>query len=298
MSYTASEQTPIAIVTPSYNQGKYIEQTIDSVLSQGYSNLVYVVIDGGSTDNSVEIIKKYDQYLHYWISEPDAGPWDAILKGVSKASGIWFNWLNSDDLLLPGSLHLLDDLIRSHPHAKWITGARLDIDSLGRPVRTTCPWIRSPGTIMLGNPFFPQDSTFMRRDLFLSVAPKVPPHLRNLFDTVLHRLLWRIEPPLFTTAVFSAMRWHDQQLTASEEARKVESHHPEVMSSRIPISVAARILRRLSSTRLHPLIQGFVRQLASYGALGVNDLKATYFNPWANRYVDCSVSDAIVNGDF
>jgi len=95
-----SQWPKISIVTPSYNQGKFIEETIRSVLLQGYPNLEYIIIDGGSTDQSVEIIKKYEKWLIYWISEPDQGQSNAINKGFAKASGEIFAWLNSDDYYL------------------------------------------------------------------------------------------------------------------------------------------------------------------------------------------------------
>lgn len=94
----------ISIVTPSYNQADFIEETILSIISQNYPNLEYIIIDGGSTDGSVEIIKKYEKHLKYWISEPDKGQWDAILKGLAHCTGELFNWINSDDLLVAGSL--------------------------------------------------------------------------------------------------------------------------------------------------------------------------------------------------
>ena len=94
----------ISIVTPSFNQGQFIEETILSVLEQNYPNLEYIIIDGESTDNSLNIIKSYSQNLAYWVSEPDTGQTHAINKGFSKASGEIFMWLNSDDILLNGSL--------------------------------------------------------------------------------------------------------------------------------------------------------------------------------------------------
>lgn len=91
----------ISVVTPSYNQGQYIEETIRSVLLQGYPNLEYVVIDGGSTDDSAEIIRKYEPWLTYWVSEPDRGQSHAINKGWERTTGEMIAWINSDDLYLP-----------------------------------------------------------------------------------------------------------------------------------------------------------------------------------------------------
>jgi len=93
-----SEYPRISIVTPSYNQGVFLEETIRSVLLQGYPNLEYIIIDGDSNDNSVEIIKKYDRFLTYWVSEPDSGQTNAINKGIQRTSGQIFAWLNSDDV--------------------------------------------------------------------------------------------------------------------------------------------------------------------------------------------------------
>jgi len=97
----------ISIVTPSFNQAEYIEETIRSVICQGYPNLEYIIIDGGSTDGSVEIIKKYEEYLTYWVSEPDRGQAHAINKGIGISTGNLAGWINSDDLLIQGSLNNL-----------------------------------------------------------------------------------------------------------------------------------------------------------------------------------------------
>ncbi|WP_017260219.1 glycosyltransferase family 2 protein [Pedobacter arcticus] len=97
----------ISIITPSFNQADYLEETILSIINQGYPNLEYIIIDGGSTDGSVEIIKKHQQHLKYWVSEPDKGQADAINKGLKHCTGDIFNWINSDDYLEPDSLFLI-----------------------------------------------------------------------------------------------------------------------------------------------------------------------------------------------
>ncbi|NJL12522.1 MAG: glycosyltransferase [Microscillaceae bacterium] len=89
----------ISIVTPSYNQGQYIEEAILSVIGQNYPNLEYIIIDGGSTDNTIEIIKKYEKHITYWVSEKDKGIYDAMNKGIDVATGEWIYFLGTDDLL-------------------------------------------------------------------------------------------------------------------------------------------------------------------------------------------------------
>ena len=112
----------ISIITPSYNQGQYIEQTILSVIGQGYPNLEYIIIDGGSTDNTVEIIKKYSDKISYWISEPDKGQSDALIKGLEKCTGDIFNWINSDDYFEENSFFNIAQYFIDHPSIAMLSG--------------------------------------------------------------------------------------------------------------------------------------------------------------------------------
>ena len=127
-----SELRRISIVTPSFNQGQFLEETIDSILSQGYPELEYIIIDGGSTDNSVEIIRKYAKHLAWWVSEKDRGQSHAINKGLARCTGEIFNWINSDDLLCPGALHAVAEAWRRTP-GRIIAGNVEQFD--GRGVR-------------------------------------------------------------------------------------------------------------------------------------------------------------------
>ena len=111
----------ISLVTPSFNQGRFLAETMDSVLGQHYPDLEYVVVDGGSTDNSVDVIRAREGQLASWVSEKDAGQYDAINKGFAKTTGEVMAWLNSDDKYTPWALHVVGEVFAQLPEVQWLT---------------------------------------------------------------------------------------------------------------------------------------------------------------------------------
>src|ERR1039457_1034429 len=142
----------ISIVTPSFNQAEFLEQTICSVLSQKYPNLEYVVIDGGSTDGSVEIIKKYADKLTYWVSEKDDGQYAAINKGFSYTTGDIMGWINSSDILLPWTFSILAEIFENYTQIQWLSGAPTSLGKYPYPLKVSSPKERNVYDIICGDP--------------------------------------------------------------------------------------------------------------------------------------------------
>ena len=160
----------ISVITPSYNQGKFIEETILSVINQNYSKIEYIIVDGGSTDNTIEIIKKYEQHLFYWISEKDNGQSGAINKGFKKATGELICWLNSDDILIEGALNKVVNLFKNNEKLDMVNGNLLLIDEKsnilsGHFILKQKIWYAKNGVYYVTQP-----SMFWKRKIFDSIG--------------------------------------------------------------------------------------------------------------------------------
>lgn len=166
----------ITIITPNYNQDKYLERTILSVIQQGYPNLEYIVMDGGSTDGSIEIIKKYEDHISYWQSKKDNGMYDAINQGFQKSTGDIMGWINSDDFLHPKSLFLIAKIFTDLPKLSWIQGlpnVSNDDDHIVyiRPYRqySKLDFLSDLKSQM----WIQQESTFWKRELYIKAGNKL-----------------------------------------------------------------------------------------------------------------------------
>jgi glycosyltransferase involved in cell wall biosynthesis len=126
----------VSVITPSFNQGEYLEETIQSVLQQDYPRIEYLLIDGGSTDSTLQIIRKYQHQLAYWVSEPDRGQAHALNKGLNRSQGDILGWLNSDDVLVPGAIRRAVDELQANPEVDVVYGRLERIDAQSRPVPT------------------------------------------------------------------------------------------------------------------------------------------------------------------
>ena len=161
----------ITIVTPSYNQALFLEETIRSVLLQGYPNLEYIIMDGGSTDGSVEIIQKYSPFITSWVSEPDKGQSNALNRGFQKSNGEILAWLNSDDTFLPGTLNRIGNFFGDHPEIDVMYGNAILIDENSDTIGEvrSVPFNKQAyffNTV----PIPAQSAIFWRRDLFIKVG--------------------------------------------------------------------------------------------------------------------------------
>jgi len=209
----------ITIVTPSFNQAKFLRQTMESVLTQDYNNIEYIVIDGNSTDGSREIIREYQDQLAYWESIPDKGQTDAINKGFAKASGKYLAWLNSDDVYQPGALSEAVTYLESHPDVGMVYGDCTFIDADGRVIGRFPAAQTDYERLRRGYVHIPQQASFFRRDLWQKVGP-LDPSFYFAMDYDLWVRLAREAPLVYLPGhVWASFRLHGDAKTIAADAR-------------------------------------------------------------------------------
>lgn len=168
---SSSNLPKVSIITPSFNQGQFLEASIRSVLEQDYPNLEYIIVDGGSKDESVEIIKKYQDRLAWWVSEKDKGHADALNKGFSHATGEILAWLNSDDIYFPNAVSEAVAILTSRPEVGMVYGDADLIDDSGKTVGQFGSKQTSYKQMLRGSVHIPQATTFFRTNLWHQVGP-------------------------------------------------------------------------------------------------------------------------------
>lgn len=214
----------ISIVTPSFNQAEFLEQCICSVLDQNYANLEYIIIDGGSTDKSVEIIKKYEKYLSFWVSERDQGQSDAINKGWRRATGDIMAWINSDDFYLPHSFDLAAEFYQQYPQASFYFGHGYRVDKAGNIISSFFPpgnIVHNQQLLLLGLNYILQPSTFINKKYLLQA---------NYLNTALHYTmdfdLWlrlaKLADPIFIPEFLAAGREYETTKTSTGSFERME----------------------------------------------------------------------------
>lgn len=231
----------ISLVTPSFNQADYLEECLDSLLSQGYPNLEYIVLDGGSTDGSVEIIKRHEKHLAHWRSAPDAGQYWAVREGLSLCTGEIMGWLNSDDKHHPASLFLLAALFTHFPEARWLMGCPgvwTEAGALELILEPLPVWARADyldGRI--GPPHIQQESTFWRRELWLAAGGGPDASLGYAGDMELWSRFFRHAQLYTVDVLLGGFRRQPRQKTSAMAAYDAEA--AQVVAREADLSRAA-----------------------------------------------------------
>jgi glycosyltransferase involved in cell wall biosynthesis len=237
----------VTIVTPSYNQARFLEATIESVLSQDYPRIEYIVLDGGSTDGSVDILRKYADRLATWASEPDRGQTDAINRGFGMAHGEILSWLNSDDVYYPGAVSAAVAHLQAHPEIGMVHGEAHYLDEAGRAVARFPSARTSHLDLRRGAPRIAQQAAFFRTVLWEMVGPLDPTFLYAMdYD------LW-VRFSAVTTLAYVPALWAGFRLHGESKSMTVARQcWPEMMrvhyrdgGSSFSILYAKYLLRRL-----------------------------------------------------
>lgn len=208
----------VSIVTPSYNQARFLDETMKSVLDQDYPNLEYLVVDGGSTDDSLEIIQRYASRLAWWVSEPDSGQTDAINKGFSHAKGDILAWLNSDDIYQPGAISEAVAFLVENPEVGMVYGDVNFIDENGKVIGKFAARQTDYRRLRRGYVHIPQQAAFFRADLWRQVGP-LDPSFYFAMDYDLWVRLAKITRLVYYPRLWANFRLHGSGKTIAADDR-------------------------------------------------------------------------------
>lgn len=247
----------VSIITPSYNQAAYLDQTLQSVLAQDYRHIEYIVVDGASSDNSPEIIRKHANHLAWWVSEKDRGQADAINKGFLRAQGEILAWLNSDDLYLPGAVSQAVQNLQAHPDLGLVFGDAITIDANGKPLNrlTFGDW----GLKELVNfRIICQPAVFFRRSILEQAG-----FLDLSYHFLLDHQLW----------IRMAALTHVQHVSSLWAAAR---HHPEAKNVSQAAAFGEEAMRILDWMRAEPALKQLVSKNEKHILAGAYRLQARY----------------------
>jgi glycosyltransferase involved in cell wall biosynthesis len=287
----SSDFPKISIVTPSFNQAEFLEETIKSVLNQEYPNLEYIIIDGGSTDGSVDIIKKYEDKLYFWCSEPDKGQYDAINKGFTKSSGEIMGWINSDDIYFPWTLKTIGNIMSHLTEVKWLSSLMPTIiDHAGYCININStrgfskeafldeyygPSINPKGWIS-------QESTFWRRSIWDKAGSQISTIYHDAGDFFLWAEFYKYEKLYGTKIPLACFRRHNLQKTTQIENYIVEAL--EILSyirkyEKCNYNYLKKTIQKISLCNI-PFLRSLLRNLYMYKSYVVDRQNVNSKNNW------------------
>jgi len=209
----------VSIITPSFNQARYIEATIQSVLGQDYPRIEYIIVDGGSTDGTIEMIKKYEGKLSFWVSEKDKGQTDAINKGFTRATGDILAWINSDDTYEPGAISAAVKCLQEHPEAGMVYADCNFINEDGRVIGKFGSAQTDYRLLRQGYVHIPQQTMFFRANLWKQVGPLDPSFYFAMDYDLWTRLAARTELKYLPGQVWANFRLHTSGKTIAADDR-------------------------------------------------------------------------------
>lgn len=244
----------ISVVTVNFNKGDFLEDTIKSVISQNYPNYEYIIIDGNSTDNSVEIIKKYEKYLTHWISEPDKGMTDALIKGFKKCSGEIFAWLNSDDMYAEDAFRIVSE---SYSKQKWdfFYGDMNFIRKDGQFLKKVFSYDTDAKFYANGGASMPQPSCFWTKNIYDFVGG-LDGNFKLRMDADLFYRIFKVRniKIVRVNKVLSLFRIHEGQSHSWSTIDEYQNEI-EIIKQREPISILYNFIIRLRIYKAYSLLK-------------------------------------------